>query len=246
MCRPERHNAFNPSLISELTHVFQQIQHDDNLRVIILSGEGPSFSAGADLDWMALMGQADEATNLASAKSMASLFHAIHTCPKPVVARVQGAALGGGSGLVCSTDLAICSPQALFGFTEVRLGLVAGVISPFVLRRIGASQARAKMLTGERFRAEEAFRIGLVHQVADNLDEAVEQTIDHLLQGSPQAHQRTKELLSTIDNLSYTDQIEPTAQAIASARSSKDGREGLDAFLHKRPPCWAYRYTQKN
>ena len=192
MNRPDKHNAFDPALIEELQQAFVKLGEDPEIRVIVLAGEGASFSAGADLQWMKRLGEATDLENVESAREMSALFGTIDRCPKPVVAKVQGAALGGGSGLVCSVDIAIAGPKALFGFTEVRLGLVAAVISPFAVRRLGFSESRAKMLTGERFDAAEALRIGMVHQVTDNLDEAVEKTVTQLLKGSPAAQARPR------------------------------------------------------
>jgi methylglutaconyl-CoA hydratase len=239
MNRPDKHNAFNPALIEELRQGFLQEGADPEVRVIVLAGAGASFSAGADLEWMKGQGEASESDNIRSAQEMAGLFIAIDRCPKPVVARVQGAALGGGSGLVCSVDIAVAGPKALFGFTEVRLGLVAAVISPFVARRLGYSNTRAKMVTGERFSAQEAFRIGMVHQLAEDLDATVDSVVKELLQGSPQAQKASKELLAEIWDLPHSEQLQPTARAIAAARASSDGREGLAAFLEKRKPNWA-------
>ena len=239
MNRPDKHNAFHPDLIRELREAFLCEGASSEVRVVVLAGEGASFSAGADLDWMKSQGQASEEDNVRSSREMASLFSTIDSCPKPVVARVQGAALGGGSGLVCSVDIAVAGPKAVFGFTEVRLGLLAAVISPFVLRRLGYSNTRAKLVTGERFKAQEAYRIGMVHHLADDLDAAVDKVVQELLQGSPQAQQASKELLAEIWDLPREQQLEPTARAIATARASSDGREGLSAFLEKRKPRWA-------
>lgn len=238
MSRPDKHNAFNPELISELRKAFETEGAEPAVRVIVLAGEGASFSAGADLEWMKGQGEASHADNVSSAREMGALFGAIDRCPKPVVARVQGAALGGGSGLVCSVDIAVAGPKALFGFTEVRLGLVAAVISPFVLRRLGYANTRAKLLTGERFDAQEALRIGMVHRVAEDLDAAVEELVAQLLQGSPQAQKASKDLLSEVWDLPHNHQLEPAAACIAEARASRDGREGLAAFLEKRKPDW--------
>jgi len=238
MTRPEKHNAFNPSLIEELRTSFEELGQDDQVRVIVLSGEGKSFSAGADLDWMKGQGEAGFEENLASSQRMGQLFRTIDQCPKPVVAKIQGAALGGGAGLVCSADIAIAGPKALFGFTEVRLGLVAAVISPFVVRRLGYSVAREKMLTGERFGTEEAFRIGMVHQATEDLDEAVNATVTRLLKGSTQAQAESKKLLREIWDLPEQEQLETAARYIAEARASVDGKEGLTAFFEKRKPDW--------
>lgn len=239
MSRPDKHNAFHPDLIRELRDAFRDEGECSEVRAIVLAGEGASFSAGADLEWMKSQGEASESDNVSSAREMAELFETIDRCPKPVVARVQGAALGGGSGLICSVDIAIAGPKALFGFTEVRLGLVAAVISPYVMRRLGYSNTRAKLLTGERFNAQEAYRIGMVHHLAEDLDAAVESVLKELLQGSSQAQKASKELLAEIWDLPREQQLEPTARAIAAARASSDGREGLAAFLEKRKPGWA-------
>jgi methylglutaconyl-CoA hydratase len=239
MSRPEKHNAFDPDLIEDLKEAFRKEGADPNVRVIVLGGEGASFSAGADLQWMRSQGEASPQENVQSAQQMGELFSTIDRCPKPVVARVQGAALGGGCGLVCCVDIAVAGPGAIFGFTEVRLGLLAAVISPFVLRRLGYSNTRAKLLTGERFGAQEAYRIGMVHSFAEDLDAAVQAVVAQLLQGSPQAQQASKELLAEVWDLPYQEQLQPTAQAIAAARASEDGREGLSAFLEKRKPGWA-------
>ncbi len=238
MNRPDKHNAFSPTLIHELKSAFEDLAERDSVRVVILAGAGRSFSAGADLDWMKGQGEADFQDNLRSSQEMGELFRTIDQCPKPVVAKVQGAALGGGAGLVCAADIAVAGPKALFGFTEVRLGLVAAVISPFVLRRLGYSYAREKMLTGERFGAEEAYRIGLVHRYAENLDEAVEQVVQELLKGSTEAQAASKRLLREVWDRKEAEQLEITARAIAEARASADGKEGLSAFLERRKPDW--------
>jgi methylglutaconyl-CoA hydratase len=238
MNRPDKHNAFYPALIQELQSTFERLGQDDTVRVIVLAGEGRSFSAGADLDWMKGQGEAGFDENLRSAREMGELFRVIDRCPKPVVAKVQGAALGGGAGLVCSADIAVAGPKALFGFTEVRLGLVAAVISPFVLRRLSYSVAREKLLTGERFGPEEAFRIGLVHKWGEDLDSAVDEVVQKLLQGSSQAHGATKRLLSQVWDAPEEQQLDVAARYIADARASSDGKEGLAAFLDKRKPGW--------
>lgn len=239
MNRPEKHNAFNTELIAELREQFEKLGADPGVRVVVLAGEGKSFSAGADLDWMKAQGEASFEDNLQSSLEMGELFRAIDQCPKPVVARVQGAALGGGSGLVAAVDIAVAGPKALFGFTEVRLGLVAAVISPFVLRRLGHSIAREKFLTGERFGPEEALRIGLVHKVADDLDGATEELVQRLLKGSPQAQSASKRLVTEVWELPEEQQLRAAARYIAEARASDDGREGLSAFLGKRKPNWS-------
>lgn len=239
MNRPERHNAFNGTLVEELHRSFRDLAEDPETRCIVLQGAGKSFSAGADLEWMKQMASAPEAENRASAERMACLFRAVDTCPRPVVARIQGPALGGGSGLVCAVDVAIAGPQALFGFTEVRLGILPAVISPYVLRRIGPSEARHRFLTGSRFGPEEALRIGLVHVFAENLDEAVERTVAAILAGAPGAQAGIKALLRQVAGRDPEEQLRLTAEAAAASRASPEGREGMAAFLQKRRPAWS-------
>lgn len=238
MNRPDKHNAFKPKLIEQMRQAFASLGQDPSVRVIVLSGEGRSFSAGADLDWMKDQGEASQEDNLRSSLEMGELFRCIDQCPKPTVARVHGAALGGGVGLVCCVDIAVAGPDALFGFTEVRLGLVAAVISPFVIRRLGYSYAREKLLTGDRFGLEEAYRIGLVHNAAEDLDGEVDRVVRKLLKGSPLAQASSKKLLAEIWELPESEQLPRAARYIAEARASVDGREGLTAFLEKRKPEW--------
>lgn len=241
MSRPDKHNAFNPELIQELREAFEEAGADEKVRVVVLSGEGRSFSAGADLDWMKGQGESSFEENLQSSMEMGELFRTIDQCPKPVVAKIQGAALGGGAGLVCSADIAVAGPKALFGFTEVRLGLVAAVISPFVLRRLSYSVAREKLLTGERFGPEEALRIGLVHKSGDDLEASTDEVVQKLLKGSTQAQAASKKLLSEVWDRPEQEQLATAARYIAEARASVDGKEGLSAFLGKRKPSWISR-----
>ncbi|MGE0493663.1 MAG: enoyl-CoA hydratase-related protein [Vulcanimicrobiota bacterium] len=236
--RPEVHNAFNETVIRELDMAITDLGQDPNVRVIVLRGAGKSFSAGADIDWMRSQAHATDDENRASGAKMAGLFTTIDHCPKPIVAGIQGAALGGGSGLTCCVDIAIAAPNALFGFTEVRLGIIPAVISPFVMRRLGYSEARARFLTGSRFGAEEALRIGMVHAVADDLDAEVEKTVQELLAGATGAHAATKALIREIWDTPHHQQLPITAEATAKARASAEGKEGLSAFLDKRKPNW--------
>lgn len=238
MNRPEAHNAFNLSLIEELTAQIQELGSNDNVRVIVLAGQGKNFSAGADVDWMKGQAHATWDENRTTGRTMAGLFEAIDRCPKPVVARVQGAALGGGSGLVCTVDVAVASRDAKFGFTEVRLGIIPAVISPFVIRRLGVSNARARFLTGERFGAEEALRIGMIHVLADDLDAEVDKVVQSLLACAPGALARTKELVRRVTTLAPDEEAEFTAEQTAAARATPEGKEGLSAFLEKRKPSW--------
>ncbi len=238
MNRPEAHNAFNLALIEELTAQIRKLGDDPNVRVIVLAGQGKNFSAGADVDWMKSQAHATWEENRSTGLTMARLFEAIDRCPKPVVARVQGAALGGGSGLVCTVDIAVAARDARFGFTEVRLGIIPAVISPFVIRRLGVSNARARFLTGERFGAEEALRIGMIHVLADDLDAEVDKVVASLLACAPGALARTKELVRHVSELAPDDEAEYTSEQTAAARATDEGKEGLGAFLDKRKPNW--------
>lgn len=236
--RPQVHNAFNATVIEELMRTFEEIGSDSTTRVVVLGGKGKSFSAGADIDWMKGQADATDEENRASGSRMARLFEVIDQCPKPVIGRIQGAALGGGSGLTCSVDIAVAAPDVKFGFTEVRLGIIPAVISPFVMRRLGYSEARARFLTGSRFGAEEALRIGMVHAVAEDLDAEVNKQVRAILCGASGAHALTKALIREIWETPHAEQLSRTAAATAEARASEHGREGLGAFLEKRKPGW--------
>lgn len=238
MNRPERHNAFNEGLIAELTASFLELGADPQVRVIVLQGAGRSFSAGADLEWMRAMGQASIEENRASADRMAGLFQTIDRCPKPVVARIQGAALGGGCGLACAVDVAVAGPEAVFGFTEIRVGILPAVISPFAVRRLGLSQARARFLTGARFGAEEALRIGMVHALAQDLDGEVDRTVSALLAGGPGSQAECKRLVRDLAGLTAGEERAFTVEAATASRAAPEGREGMTAFLEKRAPWW--------
>jgi enoyl-CoA hydratase/carnithine racemase len=229
MARPERRNAFDAALIDELAAAWGDV---GDARAVVLSGDGPSFSAGADVEWMRSSVDLSYEENVADALRLRSMLDAIDSCPAPVVARVQGHALGGGCGLVACSDVVIAEPAAQFAFSEVRLGIVPAVISPFALAKIGAGAARRFFVTGERFSAEVALRIGLVHEVAEDLDAAVERVVGELLSAGPNAARAAKELARA--PLS----AEETARRIASHRTSDEGQEGLRAFLEKRAPTW--------
>lgn len=240
LCRPELHEAFDETMVAELTEVFRGFAFDENVRVIVLRSTGKSFSAGADLNWMRRMGEQSREQNEADAYKLADMFEQIADAPQPVVARVQGAALGGGAGLVAACDIAIASDLASFGFTEVRLGILPAVIAPHVLRKLSPGTAQALFLTGERFGAEEAHRIGLVHRVTepDTLDEGLAALVRELLCCSPEAQAAVKRLNADIAHLTPGECRDQAAEAIARARASRDGREGLTAFLTKRKPLW--------
>jgi methylglutaconyl-CoA hydratase len=229
LARPERRNAFDAALIDELTAAFADV---GEARAVVLRGEGPSFSAGADVEWMRSSVELSFDENVADALRLRALLDAIDGCPAPVVAAVQGHALGGGCGLVACCDIVIASPDAQFAFSEVKLGIVPAVISPFALAKIGPGAARRWFVTGERFSAETALRIGLVHEVAIDLDAAVSRVVEELLAAGPQAARAAKHLARA--PLSSGE----TAHLIAQHRTSDEGQEGLRAFLEKRPPAW--------
>jgi methylglutaconyl-CoA hydratase len=229
LTRPDRRNAFDAALIAELAEAFVNI---GRARAIVLAGEGPSFCAGADVDWMRASASLSYDENVADANGMRQMFEAIDSCPTPVVARVQGHALGGGAGLVAASDIAIASPKALFAFSEVKLGIIPAVISPFALAKIGGANARRYFVTAERFDAETALRIGLVSELADDLDGAVDRVVGELVSAGPQAARWAKRLVRE-----RPDGPE-TARWIAERRTSEEGQEGLAAFLEKRKPRW--------
>jgi methylglutaconyl-CoA hydratase len=230
LARPDRRNAFDPSLIEELTRAFSDV---GDARAVVLAGEGTSFSGGADVEWMRASVELTEADNVDDALRFRHLLEAVDGCAAPVVARVQGHAFGGAAGLIACTDVAVAAPDAVFAFSEVRLGIVPAMISPFVIARIGSGAARRYFLTGERFRADEALRIGLVHEVAPDLDEACGRVVEGLLAGGPLAVRAAKQLV-----LEAPLAGPETARRIAERRASAEGQEGLRAFLEKRPPSW--------
>jgi methylglutaconyl-CoA hydratase len=229
LARPDRRNAFDAELIDELAKAFVDV---GRARAVVLAGDGPSFSAGADVDWMRASAGLSYDDNLADAHALRRMLETIDGCPAPVVARVQGHALGGGAGLVAAADIAVASRDATFAFSEVKLGIIPAVISPFALAKIGPGAARRYFVTGERFDAETALRIGLVHEVTDDLDAAVERIVGELLSAGPHAARWAKRLVRE-----RPDGLE-TARWIAERRTSDEGQEGLAAFLEKRPPTW--------
>ena len=242
LARPDVHNAFNDTMIRELTEAFSDLGAREDVRVVVLAGEGRSFSAGADVEWMRSAATRTEEENLADASRLAAMLGAIDGCPKPVVVRVQGAALGGGVGLMACGDVVVAARDARIGTTEVRLGILPAVISPFVLRKIGYGRARAHFVLGDRFDAGWAFQIGLVHRLVDHeadLDTAVHDVVQQLLAGGPAAQAETKRLLGRLlADPSAESQTRTTVETIARVRVSDEGREGLGAFLEKRKPRW--------
>ena len=241
LSRPERHNAFDAALIAELTTALNDLQQDHNIRLIVLAAQGKSFCAGADLAWMKQAGEQDEASNLADAEKLSLLFKTLHRCKKPVIARVQGAALGGGMGLVAACDIAVCSPEARFALSEVRLGLIPAVISPYVIDAIGPRQTRRYSLTAESMDATCAQRLGLVHELvaAEQLDHCINSLAEQIIKGGPEALCQVKILLQNLEGgPGDDDTLALCASRIASIRSTAEAREGLNAFLQKRPPDW--------
>ena len=224
LARPDRRNAFDAALIAELTEAFTLV---GNARAVVLSGEGPAFCAGADVEWQRSSVDLSYDENVEDAMRLYEMCEAIDTCPAPVIARVHGYALGGGSGLVACADIAVAAPDAVFGFSEVRLGIIPAVISPFVLQKIGA-HARRYFLTGERFDADTALHIGLVHEVSDDPDAIIDELLGAILSGGPDAIRAAKLLIRQRPT-----GVE-TARIAAERRTSGEGQEGLRAFLDKR------------
>jgi methylglutaconyl-CoA hydratase len=240
--RPQVRNAFNEDVIAELTAWASGLHQErpGTVRAVVLAGAGTSFSAGADIAWMAKMAGYSEAENLRDATAASRMFATLDTLPVPVVGRIQGAAIGGGAGLAAVCDVVVAEDRAVFAFTEVRLGILPAVISPFVMAKVGRSAARELFLTGARFTARRAHEIGLVHEVVGptELDAAVDACVAHLLEGGPEAHAATKALIADVAQRSVAEAMPITAQAIAARRASPEGQEGLRAFLEKREPTW--------
>lgn len=242
--RPEVHNAFNDEMIKGLTVEFEKLNEKDNqVRVVVIEGEGKSFCAGADLNWMKKMKDYSKEDNYRDSVALSKLFHVINTCKLPVVAKVHGAVLGGGVGLVSACDYVVAQEQTTFGLTEIRLGLLPAVISPFVIAKIGESQARALFLTGERFDEQRALSMGLVHRVSLEryLAQDTQKVVESLLSAAPYAQSRAKELIATVTKLShqeYTQAQDYTCQLISEIRIGAEGQEGMSALLEKRKPQW--------
>lgn len=239
---PEKHNAFDDVLITDLTAALRTLDANENVRVVILSAVGKSFSAGADLNWMKRMSAYSEEENLRDAMALGELMRTLHGLSKPTIARVQGAAYGGGVGLVACCDIAVGTHNAAFSLSEVKLGLIPAVISPYVIAAIGERAAHRYFLTAERFDAAEGFRLGLLHELVasdDDMDEKINDMCDALLQGGPLAHFEAKALISAVSNRPIDDAvIADTAKRIARVRASAEGKEGLSAFLDKRKSRW--------
>lgn len=244
LARPEVRNAFNAALIAELRAAFATLAAEppDALRAVVLAGDGTTFCAGADVDWMRASIGLSVADNERDAAAMADMFAAIDACPVPVIARVTGAALGGGMGLCAVADVVLATADAMFGFTETKLGIIPAVISPFVLAKVGESAARALFPTGERFGAARAREIGLVHEVlpdAAALDRRLDEVLGELRRAGATALRAAKALVREQRGLAPDAARALTVRAIAHQRTSAEGQEGLAAFLEKRPPGWA-------
>ncbi len=242
--RPDVHNAFNDKLISELTELFESIKNDPSVRLVVITGSGKSFCAGADLNWMKSMISYTEEENYQDSIRLAAMFDAINDCTRPVLGKINGSALGGGAGLLAVCDYVIASDSAKFAFTEVRLGLIPAVISPFVIAKIGQSNARATFLSGEIFGASRAREIGLIHNEAkpEELNNKMEELIGEYLKAAPMAAIAAKNLISTVSSKTKGETKEMirnfTCKAISLARTSPEGQEGMNSLLKKTQPRW--------
>lgn len=238
--RPKIHNAFNSQVIDEMLSLFNQLADDDNLRVVVLTGEGKSFCAGADLNWMRSVVNQSFDENLDESNRLADLFYKIYSFPRPVIGKINGAAIGGGTGFVAVCDISVAAESAKFSFSEVKIGVVPACIGPYVIKKMGEGKSRELFITGERMDAKRAFDVGLVNSyVADNkLDETVDSLVKLILSSGPKAVAMAKKLVSEVSSMS-PDQFKPfTAEMIAKLRISDEGQEGMDAFLNKRKPNW--------
>jgi methylglutaconyl-CoA hydratase len=246
--RPDVHNAFNDDLIKEVTETFAELGRRDEVRAVVLAGSGKSFCAGADLNWMKRMVQYSYEENLADARAVGRMFFAIATCPKPVIARVHGAALGGGAGLVAACDIGIAVESVQFGFTEVKLGIIPAIISPFVIAKIGPGRAREFFITGERFLAPIAMNIGLIQHVVSHdlaLDALVESKISQILTSAPGAVAAAKELVFGMAAHTLENSLVFASEMIARARAGQEGQAGMKAFLERQKPPWIEKSNGK-
>ncbi|MBT5738799.1 MAG: enoyl-CoA hydratase/isomerase family protein [Planctomycetes bacterium] len=249
LARPDVRNAFDGQLIAALHDSFNSLDSDPTVRVIVLSGEGKVFCAGADVNWMRASIELSTDDNRKDALRMARMFSSISSARCPVIVRAHGAALGGGAGLVCASDITVASDDCLFAFSEVKLGILPAVISPHAVARIGAAQARRYFLTGERFGAEDALRIGMVHEVCkiDQLDSRIHQLVDEILSSAPEAVQEAKILIREVSGLPSPDSLaEYTADRIAARRASQEGQSGLNSFLERKPAPWVEKPAAEN
>lgn len=235
---PEKHNAFDEQLIDDLLEALKEVEDDNSVRVVLLSAEGPSFSAGADLSWMKKMAAYTEDENFQDAMKLARLMQTLNQLSKPTIALIQGNAFGGALGLIACCDIALSVPQAFFCFSEVKLGLIPAVISPYAIAAMGERAARRYFLTAERFSAEDALKSGLIHAISNNLLEDGLSLAKQIAQNGPCAIHKIKILTQKVSSAISEEVIKCTAQAIAEIRVSSEGQEGLSAFLEKRKPNW--------
>ena len=238
--RPEIHNAFNETMIGELLELYKELGDMTNVRVVVITGEGKSFCAGADLNWMGGVIKYSYEQNLDESLQLAELFYTMYSLPKPTIAMVNGAAIGGGAGMVAVNDLVIASDRAKFSFSEVKLGLVPACISPYVIRKVGENRSRELFLSGERMDARKALQFGFVNQVVpeEELKTVVEKQIENLMSSGPSALAICKDLLEKVPQMSLEQAKKYTAEAIAKLRVSDEGQEGMKAFFEKRKPNW--------
>ena len=239
--RPEIHNAFNSTVITEMSQVFDEIENDSDVRLVLLTGKGKSFCAGADLNWMRSVVDQSFEENLAESNALADLFYQMYTCTRPIVGRINGAAIGGGTGFVALCDIAVAAASAKFSFSEVKIGVVPACIGPYVIKKLGEGKARELFITGERMNAQRAFNVGLVNKVVDDdaLDDEINRLTKSILTSGPNAVAMAKKLVSEVPAMG-PDEFKPyTAEMIAKLRISEEGQEGMTAFLNKRKPSWA-------
>jgi methylglutaconyl-CoA hydratase len=239
-CRPEVHNAFNDTVIYEMTDLLERLNDDRTLRAVLLTGEGKSFCAGADLNWMKRVIDQSFEENLKESNALADLFAMIYRFRCPVIGKINGAAIGGGVGFVAVCDIAVAAESAVFSFSEVKIGLVPACIGPYVVKKIGEGRVREFFITGERMKAEKAYRIGLVNAYVadDKLDEAVNDLLKMIRSSGPEAVAVAKKLVSSVPNMTEDEYKPFTAEMIAGLRVSDEGQEGMNAFLEKRKPRW--------
>ncbi|MCZ4304887.1 enoyl-CoA hydratase/isomerase family protein [Zoogloeaceae bacterium G21618-S1] len=241
MNRPDVHNAFNAQLIADITAACQQLDADETVRVVVLAGRGKSFSAGADLNWMKAAGEASFEANVADARKLAGMLRTLSEMATPTIARVQGAALGGGMGLASACDICVASEKAVFATSEVKFGIIPSAISPYVIRAIGERQSYRYFQTAERISAARAGDLGLAHEVVapEALDDKVAEIVAALMQGGPKSQAAAKDLIRAVANKPVSDAVvEDTSQRIAQLRSTPEAKEGLSAFLDKRAAAW--------
>ncbi len=241
LSRSEVHNAFNDTMLQELIGLFKKISKDRSIRVVVITGNGKSFCAGADINWMKKMINYSYEENIEDSNKISDCMYAIYTLPQPTIARVNGAAIGGGMGFVGTCDIVIAADVAKFSLSEVKIGLVPACISPYIIRKVGEGGCREFFITGERLTAEKALKVGLVNRVVpiEKLDEAVDEVVDRLVSSGPNAIAASKELLQKVPQMSLDEARKFTVEVIARLRISDEGQEGMNAFLEKRKPRWS-------